>query len=148
MGGEKELNFIRDTVSGFKSALNCETTRGNEVVVSRKGILRKEISITGKGGHSGIDYFNSSSAVLEAANKIIELEKQSKPGKATYNCSIINGGSVANCIPDKCTFIVDVRVISNEDMINAENVIKNIVQTSYVRGTNAEIKDISSMKNY
>lgn len=144
LGGEKELNFIRDTVSGFKSALNCETTRGNEVVVSRKGILRKEISITGKGGHSGIDYFNSSSAVLEAANKIIELEKQSKPGKATYNCSIINGGSVANCIPDKCTFIVDVRVISNEDMINAENVIKNIVQTSYVPGTSAEIKDISS----
>lgn len=144
LGGEKEQKFIIDAVKGFKSALNCETTKGNEVVVSRKGILRKEISITGKGGHSGIDYFNSASAVLEAANKIRELERLSKPGKATYNCSIINGGSVANCIPDKCTFTVDVRVISNEDMINSENVIKNIVQTSYVPGTSAEIKDISS----
>jgi len=144
LGGEIEQEFIKNSVNGFKRALNCETTKGDEVVVSRKGILRKEISITGKGGHSGIDYFNSSSAVLEAANKIIELEKLSTFGKVTYNCSIINGGSVANCIPDKCTFTVDVRVSSNQDMINAENAIKKIAQTCYVKGTSAEVKDISS----
>ena len=144
LGGEKEQDFIKDSVNGFKNALNCETTRDNEVVVSRKGILRKEITIVGKGGHSGIDYFNSSSAILEAANKIIELEKMSEPGKATYNCSIINGGSIANCIPDKCSFTVDIRVVNQEDMIKAENAVKEIAQTSYVQGTNAEIKDISS----
>lgn len=144
LGGEKEQAFIKDSVYGFKSALNCEITRGNEVIVSRKGILRKEISITGKGGHSGIDYFESSSAVLEAAYKIVELEKLSKPGKATYNCSIVNGGAVANCIPDKCAFTVDVRVVRGEDMLAAENAIKKIVQTAYIHGTKAEIKDISS----
>ena len=144
LGGEKEQDFIKDSVNEFKNALNCETTRDNEVVVSRKGILRKEITIVGKGGHSGIDYFNSSSAILEAANKIIELEKMSEPGKATYNCSIINGGSIANCIPDKCSFTVDIRVVNQEDMIKAENAVKEIAQTSYVQGTNAEIKDISS----
>ena len=144
LGGEKEQKFIKDVVGGFKGALNCETSRGNEIVVSRKGILRKEISITGKGGHSGIDYFNSASAVLEAANKIIELEKLSEKGKASFNCSIINGGNVANCIPDRCTFTVDIRVVTIEDMIKAENALKKIAQTSYVKGTSAEIKDISS----
>lgn len=68
----------------------------------------------------------------------------SEPGKATYNCSIINGGSIANCIPDKCSFTVDIRVVNQEDMIKAENAVKEIAQTSYVQGTNAEIKDISS----
>lgn len=144
LGGEAEQKFFKDSVKGFKSALNCEISRGNEVVVSRKGILRKKITIKGKGGHSGIDYFNASSAVLEAAHKIVHLEENSELGKASYNCSIINGGSVANCIPDECSFIVDIRVVNQHDMEKAEKIVKEITETSYVPGTSAVITEISS----
>ncbi len=144
LGGEEEQAFFKESVKGFKSALNCETTRGNEVVVSRKGIIRKKITITGKGGHSGIDYFNAASAVLEAAHKIVHLEENSEFGKASYNCSIINGGSVANCIPDNCSFVVDIRAVNREDMDKAEKILKEITETSYVPGTSAVITEISS----
>ena len=144
LGGEAEQAFFRESVKGFRSALNCETTSGNEVVVSRKGILRKEITIKGKGGHSGIDYFRASSAVLEAAHKIVALEKNSKKGKTTYNCSVIKGGSVPNCIPEECTFIVDIRTVSLQDMKTSEALVQSIIDTSYVPGTSASAKTVSS----
>ena len=144
LGGEKEQQFFKDTVYGFKNALNCETTKNNEVVVSRKGILRLRIDIKGKGGHSGIEYFNASSAVLEAAHKIVALESASKRGATTYNCSIINGGTVANIIPSNCSFVVDVRVVNLDSMKEAEEFISKVVNTSYVKGTTSTLTKISS----
>ena len=143
LGGEKEIEFIKESVKGFKSALNCETTEGNEIVVSRKGILRREIIIKGKGGHSGIDYFRASSAVREAAYKIIELEQNSKVGGTTYNCSVINGGRVYNCIPDECSFVVDVRAMTTKDLEEADLFVQKVASTSFVNGTSASVKNIS-----
>ena len=60
LGGEKEIDFIVNTAAGFKGAFNCEVARDGEVVVSRKGILRVRIHITGKPSHSGIDYLQAS----------------------------------------------------------------------------------------
>lgn len=144
LGGERELQYFKEETEGFKSALNCETTEKNEVVVSRKGILRRRITVKGKGGHSGIAYFDCISAVREAAYKIIELEKCSVRGGTTYNCGIINGGSVPNIVPETCTFTVDVRVVRAEDMQQASDTIERIVNTSYVEGTTATVEPIST----
>ena len=144
LGGKKEQQFFKEKVCGFKNALNCETTKNNEVVVSRKGILRLRIDIKGIGGHSGIEYFNSSSAVLEAAKKIVELESASKQGGTTYNCSIINGGTVANIIPNECSFVVDVRVVNVDSMKDAEEFINKVANKSYVKGTISTVTKISS----
>ena len=116
LGGEKEQQLIRDTINGFKASLNCETGRENGVVVSRSGILRMEVDITGIGGHSGAAYFQGASAILEASHKIIELESKSRKDGSTFNCSLIKGGTVANNIPDNCQFTVDIRVNTVKDM--------------------------------
>ena len=63
LGGEQEIDFIVKTAKGFKGAFNSEVARDGEVVVSRKGILRVRIHITGKPSHSGIDYFAGVSAI-------------------------------------------------------------------------------------
>ena len=143
LGGQAEMDFFESTTKGFKSALNCETTRGNEVVVSRKGIIRLEMEIHGKGGHSGIDYFNCKSAVREAAYKIVELEKNSKVGGTTYNCGVINGGTVANIIPEKCNLIVDVRVVDLESFDGAFEFVKKIAETDFTGGTSTELRLVS-----
>lgn len=143
LGGEKEIDFIVHTASGFKGAFNCEVARDGEVVVSRKGILRVRIIITGKPSHSGIDYFAGVSAVREAAYKLIELETQSKEGVTTYNCGIIQGGDIINIVPAKCTMSVDVRVNSVEDMDVAFEVIKRVTEKSFVEGSEAELEIIS-----
>ena len=144
LGGEEEMMFFKESTRTFKGALNCETSTDNEVVVSRKGILRYRIDICGKGGHSGIAYFNTSNAVLEAAHKIIELQKHSVAGGNTYSCNIINGGSVGNIIPEKCSFVLDIRANTHAEMAEAEQVVEEITNKSYVSGTSATAVKLSS----
>lgn len=144
LGGEKELRLFEDCVKGFKAALNCESGRKTGLVTGRKGILRMEIEITGISGHSGVDYFKSANAVCEAAHKIVALEGNSQKDGTTYNCSIISGGNVANIIPDKCSFTVDIRVCDNQAMKDAEAFIQKIAATSYIPGCTATVRKISS----
>lgn len=143
LGGEKEMQLFKDGVSGFKAALNCESGRDYGLVTGRKGILRLEIEITGIAGHSGVDYFRSANAVCEAAHKIVALEENSRKGGTTYNCSIISGGNVANIIPDKCCFTVDIRVCDNKAMKDAEIFVEKVAATSYVPGCVATVRKVS-----
>lgn len=137
LGGEKEQQFIRDQVSGFPFALNCELTENNEVAVARKGILRYQIRIHGKGGHSGQRYFESKNAVLETAHKIIALESASKKDSISYSCNVIHGGAAPNAIPDECLFIVDVRSATQACMQEAENYVQQITAKSFIGETSA-----------
>lgn len=137
LGGEREQQFIRDQVSGFPFALNCELTENNEVAVARKGILRYQIRIHGKGGHSGQRYFESKNAVLETAHKIIALESASKKDSISYSCNVIHGGAAPNAIPDECQFIVDIRFATQTGMWEAEQFVQEITAKSFIGETTA-----------
>ncbi len=143
LGGEKEIEFIKNTTVGFKGAFNCEVARKGEVVVSRKGILRIRIHIIGKPSHAGIDYFSGVSAIREAAYKLVDLETRSKEGATTYNCGIIQGGDMYNIVPAKCTMSVDVRVNSIEDMEAAYKIVEEVTAKSFVEGSKAELEVVS-----
>lgn len=143
LGGERGLELIKNGVSGYKAAFNCEVGKEGEAVVSRKGILRYRIEIKGVAAHSGIDYFSGASALREAAYKIIALESLSEDGGTTYNCGMINGGTLPNIVPDKCSFSVDVRVRDEKAMREAENTVRGIVEKVFVDGTVAELISVS-----
>lgn len=144
LGGEAEMRFFKESTAGFKCALNGETSAGDTAIVARKGILHEQIDITGISGHSGNAYFESASAILEAAKKIVEIESHSEKGGSTFNCSVISGGSAVNCVPDKCSFAVDIRCLTHEDMESAEKLIHRIADTSFVKGTSSTVKRTSS----
>ena len=144
LGGERELELIRESAKGFPFALNCEVGRPGEAVVSRKGIYRCRIDIKGISSHAGIDYFAGRSAVREAAEKIIALESQSRQGGTTYNCTCISGGSVPNIVPDECSFIIDARVNTDEAMREAVDFITSVAEKSFVGGTSGSVTKISS----
>ncbi len=143
LGGQKEREFFYDSVKGYPFALNCETTEKDEAVVSRKGILRYQIDVKGISGHSGIHYFESKNALTEAAHKIVALEGSSKKGDTTYSCNIINAGSVANIIPDTCSFTIDVRVFTHGEIDVAKQTVKEIVEKSFIGGTTATLTLLS-----
>ena len=143
LGGEREMDVIKAAVTGFKAAFNCEVARVGEVVVSRKGILRYRMDITGKAAHAGIDYFSGVSAVREAAHKILALESRSVEGGITYNCGIINGGTMSNIVPERCELTVDVRVSNSEELEKAKSVLEEIANKSFVEGTKTELVLVS-----
>ncbi len=139
LGGPAEMRFFEDKSKGFPYAINCETTESDEVVISRKGVYRCQMEIHGVSGHSGIHYFQCSNPIQEAAYKIVALQEKSQVGGVTYSCNIVEGGSAFNVIPDTCTLSVDVRVPRPEDMETAEETVKQIVNTSFVRGTESSV---------
>ncbi len=139
LGGEREQEFFRDEVTGFPMALNCETTATGEIVTARKGILRYEVTVTGKGGHAGISYFETKNPVLEAAHKIVALQQGSVQGGTTYSCNVVHAGSVSNVIPDTCTFSVDVRICTRAEMDVADARVREICTKSFIGDTAAQV---------
>lgn len=143
LGGEAEQNYFRQMCAGFPWAINCETSEKDEVVISRKGILKCRIDIQGVGGHSGIHYFECKNAIAEAAHKILALEGCSQSGGITYSCNIISGGKLSNIIPDRCSLWVDVRVPRFADIAVAEATVQKVADTSFLDGTTATLTYIS-----
>lgn len=143
IGAEKEMLFFSEYGTGFQAALNCEVAKTGEAVVSRKGIVRVKINITGKPAHSGIDYFSGASAIREAAHKIIALEAKSQKDGMTYNCGIIEGGETINIVPEKCSISVDVRVNTIEEMNLAYQVLQEVTEQSFIEGSKSELEHIS-----
>lgn len=143
LGGEQEIRFFHDSAAGFPYAMNCETSEKDEVVISRKGILKYRLDISGVGGHSGIHYFECKNPIAEAAHKIIALENSSRPNGITYSCNIIQGGTLPNIIPGQCSVTVDVRVPKHSDIQIAEATVKEIAETEFIPGTSTAITRIS-----
>ncbi len=144
LGGEREQQFFRDEVTGFPMALNCEVARTGEVTTSRKGILRYEVAVKGVGGHAGISYFETKSPVLEAAHKIIALQEGSVQGGTTYSCNVVRAGGASNVVPDVCTFSVDVRICTREQMDVADARVREICAKSFIGGTDAKVTCLGS----
>ncbi|MBQ3154910.1 MAG: M20/M25/M40 family metallo-hydrolase [Clostridia bacterium] len=143
LGGQAEIDYFAQMCGGFPYAINCETTEKDEVVISRKGILKYRMDITGIGGHSGIHYASCKNAVEEAAYKILAFRDESKIDGVTYSCNIVHGGTYPNIIPDTCSLTVDVRVKRHADMKHAEETVAKIASASYLGGTSAALTRLS-----
>ncbi len=139
LGGARERQFFCEEVAGFPVALNCEVAQTGEVTTARKGILRYEVTVVGRGGHSGISYFETKNPVLEAAHKIIALQQGSEQGGVTYSCNVVQAGSVSNVIPDTCTFTVDVRVCKHAEIDMADRRVREICQKSFIGETDVQV---------
>lgn len=74
---------------------------------------------------------------------ILALHSKSKDGGVTYSCNIITGGILKNIIPEKCSLTVDVRFPFQKDLLEVEETISNIVNTSFIEGTTASYSCIS-----
>ena len=143
LGGQEEITFIQESAKGFPCAINCETAERDEVVIARKAILKYRLDIKGVSGHAGKHYFTSKNAIEEAAHKIIALHSKSVQGGTTYSCNIINGGSVLNIIPDKCSVSIDIRAVTVEDMHAATREVETVANTAFVPGTSCEVTLLS-----
>lgn len=115
----------------------------DKVVVARKGILRFEIKIKGIEAHSSKCAITGANAIVEAAHKIIEIDKIKDDDSVTCNCGVIKGGSVANTVAGECSVIVDVRIKTNKEGEWIKNRLKEITDTVYVKGCSSTIELIS-----
>ncbi len=134
MGAE----VFRQESKDIMAAINCESGMlDGRIAVGRKGSARYRIDIKGIAAHSGNDPDKGASAIREAAHKILEIERNTDFKNTTYSCGVISGGTVPNIIPDKCSFIVDVRIREREAIETSRKLLEEITGTSYVEGTSS-----------
>ena len=139
---KRTVAFMAESARGSAAFLNLEGGMPDKVTVGRKGILRYRIDVTGVARHSSL-CFDGANAIREAAYKIIELEKWKDREGITANIGKIEGGTVANTVAEKCSFIIDIRYKTALERAEVEKRLVKIVGHSSVEGTRAEMVKIS-----
>ncbi len=130
--------FMGEQAKGCIAFLNTENYKSGFLRVGMKGIRKYAYEITGRSVHSAVCY-NGSSAISEAAHKILELEKYKDGDAITCNCGLIFGGVAENTVPDRCTFTADFRFKSSQMAEEVERIAKEIAERSFVEGTTCRL---------
>jgi len=138
--GRATIDHICERAQGAEAFLNLEPYSKGKVCLARKGILNLIIRTFGKEAHSSSCAREGANAILEAAHKIIELEKLKDNTGITCNCGVISGGTVANTVPDRCEFTANIRFSDEKQCEEAMAYVKKVAETVYVEGCSCEVE--------
>ena len=133
--------IIEETARTARAVLNSEPGRptGN-VVTGRKGGVFMVLEVHGKAAHSGGNYADGRSAILELAHKTVALHAITDLERGTtVNVGLIAGGQSVNTVAPRATCEIDLRYVNPPDRAAAMDRIAAIVAESTVPGTTAHL---------
>ncbi|WP_157017146.1 M20 family metallopeptidase [Mesorhizobium xinjiangense] len=111
-----------------KYVLVPEPMNDRRIVISRKGVARLKMRITGQPAHSGGRHQDGRSAVREMAWQIMRLEEMTDYDRGlTVNVGVARGGTRANVVPAEAALNIDVRF---SDPASGAEALKQIQETS------------------
>ena len=152
---KETIKYITERAKNAVAFFNLEPNVSDKgVILERKGIAKFEFTVSGVSEHASICYYGAS-AIAEAANKILELEKYKDADGITCNCGTIKGGTVPNTVPEKCVFSLDTRFKTEEQYEEIRSFIQKVAEKKSIANTSCTVKEISyrpcmpkSDKNY
>ena len=133
--------IIEDTARGARAVLNSEPGRptGN-VVTGRKGGVFMQLEVLGKAAHSGGNYAEGRSAILELAHKTVAFHAITDLARGiTVNVGLMAGGQSVNTVAPRATCEIDLRYVTPPDRAGAMDRIAAIVAASTVPDTTAQL---------
>lgn len=114
----------------------------NMLVTSRKGISTFEIKVKGRAAHSGNNYYDGVSAIVEASRLAVQLQKSSSiKNNTTINVGLISGGTAINTIAENAELKGDLRFASKEGYIFGKKEIKKAVSAKLLKNSKIEYKE-------
>jgi len=135
------VEYMCKKAEGSAAFLNCETHPHNKTMLIRKGIVRYGFTVCGKAAKYP-SFATGSNAIAEAAYKIIELEKLKDADGLECNCGTISGGKEIHSVAEECTFGVNVRFTSNEQLEFIRNKINELCNDIKVEGCTCKVRQI------
>ena len=125
--------FLQEGAGG-KFAFNMETGRVDGALCSgRKGVLVAEMETFGREVHAGNDFEDGRNAIEEMAHKILEIQALTDiEAGTTTNAGVINGGTVPNAVPGKCTLKIDARFSSDSEQERVRQELVHICNNNHV----------------
>lgn len=121
ISGTQGLESILGEIGAFDLAIVGEPTKMH-MAIAEKGLMVLDCTAHGKSGHAARE--EGENAIYKAITDIqkirnFKFEKVSEIlGAVKSTVTIVNAGSQHNVIPDKCNFVIDVRI--NEFYSNQE----------------------------
>jgi glutamate carboxypeptidase len=112
-----------------------------DIVSSRKGVADVQIRLTGRAAHSGVEPERGRSAVLQAAHATVGLHELNGrwPG-VTVNVGVVNGGTRANVVAERCDLRVDVRAVDAESFEEVLREVRRVGETLVVPDVDIEVE--------
>lgn len=138
---KKTIEYMCQRACESIAFLNLEGARAGKACLVRKGTITFTFKITGIEAHGSNCATAGANAILDAAHKIIELEKLKDKDGLTCNCGVISGGTVSNTVPGYCEFKANIRFANNEQLEWVRAHVKQIAATVHVPGCTCEIND-------
>jgi glutamate carboxypeptidase len=142
IGSPSSRSLIESEARRARAVFNSEPGRpSGAVVTGRKGGVFMRFEVTGKAAHSGANYAQGISAIVEIAHKIIALHALTDLARGTtVNVGLISGGQTVNTVAPWAKGEIDLRFITPADREAAMAKIETIIGTSYVPGTSAKME--------
>jgi acetylornithine deacetylase/succinyl-diaminopimelate desuccinylase family protein len=126
VGGKDFIQNVNITPGSAKVVI-CEPT-ACQLEIGQKGVIEFHVTFYGKALHSSRTSYDKNlenNAIHKAFQAFKDLEQYEKTLEAnkdelfdipTQAICQINGGTATNVIPDQCKFVINRRVLPNEDM--------------------------------
>jgi glutamate carboxypeptidase len=108
MNGDEEVGspfssgMVKELASEARCGLIFECgSLGNQVVVGRRGVIRFNLTATGKARHAGVKEGPKASAIVELARIVLALEGLNDHARSiSINVGTVHGGEANNIVPD------------------------------------------------
>ena len=113
---DRTINRICNAAKDSLAFFNLEEGSYDSLTLTRKGVASLEFTVKGVEAHSALCAVSGANAILEAAHKIIELEKFKDKNGLTVSCTVIKGGTVHNTVAGECHFIANVRFATGSQL--------------------------------
>ncbi|MBV9301642.1 MAG: M20 family metallopeptidase [Acidobacteriaceae bacterium] len=105
------LTRLEARQSDFVLVLEPGTGLSGKLKTARKGVGDYTVWIEGKASHSGVDFANGASAIVEAARQVEKIAGFTELKRGiTVNPGVIRGGTRTNVVPAEARIDVDIRV--------------------------------------
>lgn len=141
--GKTTIGYICEKAKDSVAFLNLETHGIGKTCMVRKGTVAFRFVVKGRAGHSSRCVTEGANAVVDAAHKLLELDKLKDDEGITCNCAVVNGGTVANSIPGECVFTVEFRYATKEQRAWIDQYVQELAATAHVPGCSCSVEVIS-----
>ena len=142
IGSPVSTPHIRRLAADVDACFVLECARMNGDIVSRrKGNAGIRITIHGRAAHAGIEPEKGRNAILEAARMVTEIHALNGRWEGvTLNVGTIEGGTRPNVVPAECSLEVDLRSVTREPLIEAEEALRAIARPTLYEDITTDVE--------
>src|SRR5215467_5132977 len=129
VGSSSSRRITEELAKRSAAVLVLEPSYGlhGAVKTARKGVGEYLLQVTGKAAHSGLDFTEGQSAILELARQIARISGFSNLKRGlTFNVGLVQGGTRVNVIPAEASASIDVRIVRQSDAAAADRKLRSL----------------------